>query len=163
MNDLARPKMGARGAAGLTLIEVMIVVAVISILAAIAYPSYRDSVLKGKRAEARAALAELLQQQERYSTQNNTYLVFTNTTGTTNPSAVPFKIQAGEGTASYWLSAQLCPASAGGAVPSANSCIQVVATPVQPDPTVGDLALTSTGVKSCTGSASSSNFRLCWP
>jgi len=74
---------------GFTLIELMIVVAVIAILASIAYPAYRDSVLKGKRAAGRAALAELLQQEERYMTQQNTYLSFTNTGGTTVPASEP--------------------------------------------------------------------------
>ena len=48
---------------GFTLIELMIVVAIVAILASIAYPSYKDSVLKSRRAEARTALSELLQQQ----------------------------------------------------------------------------------------------------
>ncbi|MDR0273911.1 MAG: prepilin-type N-terminal cleavage/methylation domain-containing protein [Burkholderiaceae bacterium] len=143
---------------GFTLIELMIVLAAIAILAAIAYPSYRDAVLKGRRAQARAALTELLQEQERFMTQNNTYRSFTNANGVTTPSAVPFIIQAGEGAASYWLSARPCPGN-----PDLKICIQAVATPLQPDPQAGDLALTSTGAKSCTGAAASSNASLCWP
>ena len=45
---------------GFTLIELMIVVAIVAILAAIAYPAYTESVRKGRRAEARTALAEPL-------------------------------------------------------------------------------------------------------
>ena len=61
---------------GFTLIELMITVAIIGILAAIAYPSYQDSILKGRRAEGRTALLNLLQQQERYYTQTGSYLSF---------------------------------------------------------------------------------------
>lgn len=64
---------------GFTLIEVMIAVAIIAILAAVAIPSYQDSVWKGKRAEAKAALMRTLQVEERYYTNTNTYVAYTTT------------------------------------------------------------------------------------
>ena len=60
----AFPGMNRR-CAGFTLIELMIVVAVISLLAAIALPSYQDSVRKSRRADAKAALVQLAQFMER--------------------------------------------------------------------------------------------------
>ena len=59
---------------GFTLIELMIVVLVLGILAAIAYPSYTESVRKGRRAQAQADMAELAQNLERWNTVNNTYV-----------------------------------------------------------------------------------------
>jgi len=58
---------------GFTLIELMITIAIIGILAAIAYPSYLDSVRKTDRANAQAAVLETVSFMERFFTENNTY------------------------------------------------------------------------------------------
>ena len=58
---------------GITLIELMIVVVVVSILAAIAYPNYQEFVARAKRNEARAALLRLATNQERFYLNNNTF------------------------------------------------------------------------------------------
>lgn len=58
---------------GFTLIELMVAVAVIGLLAAIAYPAYTDSVIKSRRSDGKAKLLEVAQRQERYYTERNTY------------------------------------------------------------------------------------------
>ena len=58
---------------GFTLIELMITVAIAGILAAIAYPSYTEYVLRGNRTEGQALLNDAAARQERYYAQNNTY------------------------------------------------------------------------------------------
>lgn len=58
---------------GFTLIELMITVVIISILAAIAYPSYQDSVRQTRRAAAQADLMELASHMERLYTANSSY------------------------------------------------------------------------------------------
>lgn len=59
--------------AGFTLVEVMIVVAVIGILSSIAYPSYAEYVLRGKITEATASLQGLQADMERFYQNNRTY------------------------------------------------------------------------------------------
>lgn len=58
---------------GFTLIEVMIVVALISILAAVALPSYRDYVRRGQTAEAFSSLSDFRSKMEQYYQDNRKY------------------------------------------------------------------------------------------
>lgn len=61
------------GVGGFTLIEIMIVVLIIGVLMAIAYPSYQDNVIRSRRATAAGCLLELAQIMERSYTTNLTY------------------------------------------------------------------------------------------
>lgn len=146
---------------GFTLIELMITVAIVALLAAIAYPSYTGAVLKGRRAEGRAALMELMQQQERYLTQTGSYMTFsagaTGANGTTLGATgvqIPFKTTSGNtsSSAAYALSASAC----AGPLPL-NECVLLTASPNGSDPAYGDLTFASSGAKSC-----STNNPKCW-
>lgn len=64
---------------GVTLLELMAVVVIVSILASIAVPSYRGYVLRAQRSDATAALLRVAAAQEKFYLQNNTY---TTTVGT---------------------------------------------------------------------------------
>ncbi|HEY3077254.1 MAG TPA: type IV pilin protein [Burkholderiales bacterium] len=63
----------ARSGRGFTLIEVMIVVAIIGILSAIAYPSYQNHVRKGKRSAAQSFMMTVASRQELYLLDNRAY------------------------------------------------------------------------------------------
>ena len=58
---------------GFTLIEILIVVVIVAILAAIAVPSYRDQVIRSKRSVATAELLEVLSLQEQFFLNNKQY------------------------------------------------------------------------------------------
>ena len=58
---------------GVTLLELMIVVVIIGIMAAIAYPNYREFAARAKRNEAKALLLEVATAQERFYLQNSRY------------------------------------------------------------------------------------------
>jgi len=137
---------------GFTLIELMITVAIVGILAAIAYPAYQDSVRKGKRAEGRTALIDFLQQQERYLSQTGSYLEVT-----PGATGVAFKTFSGDNATSpaYKIGAEACP---GSPTPSLRECVRVLAVPQFSDDDAGTLRIMSTGVRDCTGSKSA----VCW-
>lgn len=63
----------ARKLRGFTLIELMVVIAIVAILVGIAVPAYQDAVRKSRRGQAKADLVELAQRAERYHTVNNAY------------------------------------------------------------------------------------------
>lgn len=60
-------------ASGFTLIEVMIVVAIIAILASVAMPAYQDYILRGRIGDATTMLSDLKIQMEQYYGNNRTY------------------------------------------------------------------------------------------
>lgn len=66
---------------GFTLIELMIVVAIIGILAAIAIPSYQDYIRKSRRTDATVAISKIQQAQEKWRANNTSYTVDVSTNG----------------------------------------------------------------------------------
>ncbi len=75
-----------RKASGFTLVELMIVVAIVGILAAIAYPAYTDSARKGRRAQAITDLYSIQLAQEKWRANNSTYGTLANVWGTVTTS-----------------------------------------------------------------------------
>ena len=128
------------------MVELMIVVAIISILAAIAYPSYQDSVRKSRRADAKTVLLEAAQFMERRHTEN----LRTGYAG----AALPAELQAApkDGNPKYYNVTLV----------SAQNTFTLSAAPqgAQSSDPCGTLTLTNTGVKGVTGG--SKPVDECW-
>ena len=95
----SRPTTKLLIAAGFTLIELMIVVAIVGVLAAIAAPSYQCYLERSQRSSAVSVLLEASQFMERFNTSNNGYAVDTNGGGVALPSALTLSPR--EGTPRY--------------------------------------------------------------
>lgn len=144
---------------GFTLIELLIVVAIAGILAAIAYPSYASYVTSARRLEGQTALLDIMQKQERYYSQHNTYVAFTS--AWTEPDEKLFRWWSGANAShsAYELSGRVCPG-----VPL-QRCIELRAVPGTPkvdknfrDEDCGTLTLNNVGTHGATGPA-----KRCWP
>lgn len=145
---------------GFTLIELMITVAVIGILSAIAYPSYQEQLRKGKRAECRSGLFQVMQQQERYFTQFNAYAAAAPT-----DAKPPVKVLSGDSTSTNSackITSSMCDSST-----ALNACVKVSGEmqPTGYDDAIKNLILNSKGDKSCklADDSISTTESKCWP
>ncbi|MEQ1667983.1 MAG: type IV pilin protein [Sulfuriferula sp.] len=133
---------------GFTLIEVMIVVAIVGILAAIAFPSYTAYVARGHRAEAKQGLLELAQFMERTYTENNSY-----TPGGAVP-ALPFVTMPKAGTAVYNMALDA------GATSATTYKLTATATGVMAGDECGDFSIDNTGAQTVANATASAAD--CW-
>jgi len=119
---------------GFTLIELMIAVAVIGILAAIAYPSYIDQVRKSRRAEAQAILMHVGARQQQMLLDTRSYAATTDALNVTVPDTVQrnYTISLTVGTT---------------AVPTFTATATPVAASAQAADACGALSITQTGAK----------------
>jgi type IV pilus assembly protein PilE len=144
---------------GFTLIELLIVVAIVGLLAAMVYPSYAAYMTGARRIEGQTALLENMQRQERYYSQNNTYLKFSS--NPTHPDEKLFRWWSGASAAhsAYELSGRACPG-----VPL-QRCIELYAEPGTSkvdtgfhDAECGTLSMNNVGQFRASGPK-----KRCWP
>jgi type IV pilus assembly protein PilE len=98
---------------GFTLLEVMIVVAIVAILAAIALPNYADYVTRGKIIQATSGLSDLRQGMEQYFLDNRTYVGYCASpagTARVQPTVPAFTLTCAEAVSTYTLTATGNPA-----------------------------------------------------
>lgn len=137
-----------------TLIEMLIVLVVLSLLAAVAMPAWQDHVVRTRRYEAQATMQRLMLQQERYFTQNGVYLAFSASANATDVEAGQFPWWSGASAplSAYELEGKACEGS------TLAECVQLVATPGTArvdtrfrDPACAVLTLTSSGLRLASG------------
>lgn len=140
---------------GFNLVELMIVVAVVGIITAFAYPSYQEQVRKSRRADCSGALASFASTMERFYTVNNTYRgAAAGGADTGAPAIFPATCPVDGGAATYNLTIQAANAS--------TFEVRAAPTGAQANDKCGTLTLTGTGLKGINGAAAGKTWEQCW-
>jgi type IV pilus assembly protein PilE len=151
---------------GFTLIELMVTVAIVGILASIAYPSYQDSVMKSRRADVKGVMLGLANAMERRFTENNSYCDLGGAGGANSCFAGPADTGVNDtGTPSNYTipteTASFYTVTISAATASSYT-LSAARTGAQSTDKCGTLTLTHTGVKGVTGAATGVNATNCW-
>ena len=140
---------------GFTLIELMIVVAVVAILATVALPSYHESIARSNRAEARAVLLQAVQWMEKHYSENNRYDKYVNGDAVTTSSLPGSMIKTpSDGAARYNLNMPTLTAQ--------TFTLSMVRAGSQANDRCGDFTLSHLGVKGLVNNASGTTVPECW-
>lgn len=140
---------------GFNLVELMITVAIVGIIAAVAYPSYQEQVRGTRRADCAGALVSLGNAMERFYTVNSTYQgAAAGGANTGAPAVFPTSCPVDGGTATYNLTIQAATAS--------TYTLQAAPVGAQAGDRCGSFTLTNTGLKGVTGAEAGVTWQDCW-